>query len=94
MDGEVSVPIMWLFAVVGVLMSAFAWWLKTEWSRNWREHDAMKTAAANAHKELDTRIEKHHQQIDGNVRRIHGRIDWLIQHQAGMPPYPQEEDER
>jgi len=88
-----TVPVAWVFSILGILLFAFAWWLRTEWSRNWKEHEAMKAMAAATHTELDDRIDKHSDRIDAHVTRIHRRIDWIIQHASGMPDFPIEEDE-
>jgi len=91
-DDTVTVPIGWLFAVAGALLVSFFWWLRTEWSRNWKEHESMKSSALLAHNDLNHRIDTHDEKIDRSLTRIHKRIDWLIQHQA-IPDFPEDEDE-
>jgi len=71
------VPVGWVFVLGGVLLGAFAWWLRTEWSRNWTEHESLKKE-----------IKIHYGSIRNDMGRIHSRIDWLLQHQVGMEPYP------
>lgn len=93
MDGSITVPIIWMFVILGTLISAFTWWLRAEWNRNWKEHDVMRHAAETAHLELDRRIDKHHGTIDSHLDRIHSRIDWLISHNGG-PAYPDDDNKR
>lgn len=90
MDEQTTVPLAWLFILSGgliiTLVSAFTWWLRAEWKRNWEEHLSMRNDAKKAHGELDVRIDRHHQKIDSHLDRIHSRIDWLISHE-GIPKY-------
>lgn len=82
MNEATTVPIEWLFLLGGgltvTLVGAFTWWLRAEWARNWDEHLSMRSAAHDAHAELDQRIDNHHKKIDQHLDRIHNRIDYLI----------------
>lgn len=95
MDGTTTVPIVWLVAsVVGLatlLLSAFTWWLRVEWKRNWEEHALLRQQMKVDHDELDERIDKHHEKVDKALTRLHKRIDWMIMNMPGVPAYVDED---
>ena len=53
MDGEVTVPISWLFYVAAVLIGFFVWWIRVEFARNWKDHDALRKEVVGIHKRID-----------------------------------------
>ena len=53
MDSAVTVPITWLFGVAAALIGLFVWWIRAEFNRNWKDHDAMRKEVVGIHKRID-----------------------------------------
>lgn len=53
MDGETTVPLNWLLYLGGVLVIAFVWWLRREFTQNAEQHLAGAKAIRRVHRRLD-----------------------------------------
>jgi len=75
-----SVPVEWLIGLIVAVVTMFAWWVRVEFIRNGKDHDA-----------IGQRIIDHDLRTEKASSAVHARIDHLIVNTPGMPKYKDDE---